>query len=203
MAENINTKVVNQIADILIDASKEISANSGFDKTYIGSIAEVMFNKDTLPTDDNYNKYKIRYGTLENDFIIDDGKAHSLNEKVQVIVPCDNLKDKVVEAENCLYHPIDIIYEDGSKTKTVVIKNESHVVVTDTITESWQIISDYEINKQTQAYDRDEETGELIPLKSFTITKQYQIYVENKNKYNENCLAIIFPTGEMMTLEGF
>lgn len=202
MAENKLNQAVELIADILIDTSKEISANSGFDKTYIGSITEVMFNKDTLPTDDNYNKYKIRYGTLENDFIINDGKAHSLNEKVQVIVPCDKLKDKVVEAEN-YSHPAKIEYIDGKNPETVVIDGKTYTKTIDTVNTYQKVTTEYEKDKRTQAYARDEKTRELIPVNSFDYIKEYKITVLDKDKDSQIVKVMVFPDGSIMELKGF
>ena len=97
MAKDINEEAVLKIVKKMKEASENSINNASLDRTYIGTIMEVLFNKDTLPTGANYKKYKVRYNNIEEDIIIDDGNAHSLNEKVYITAPCNNLGKKIID----------------------------------------------------------------------------------------------------------
>ena len=84
-----------------------------FDKTYTGIITEIKFETSTSPADDDYNKYSVRFNTIDRDFIIDDGKFHNVGERVLVHLPNNDLNKRFIETLNDISsHPLKIVYDD-------------------------------------------------------------------------------------------
>jgi hypothetical protein len=97
--ENLCNELAEQ-TDNIINARLKKAA---FDKTYIGVITEILFDYDT-PTDDaTYNKYKVFFNSGEQDIYITDGNFHAVGEKVKIIIPINDLKNKYVLCENHKY----------------------------------------------------------------------------------------------------
>ena len=86
MSELTTSELLAREIDVVV---KDRLEKSSLDRTYEATIVRVLFNKDTLSTDENYNKYRVSFGNKTNgvrieDIIIDDGNAHSVNEKVYI-----------------------------------------------------------------------------------------------------------------------
>ena len=202
MAKDINEEAVLKIVKKMKEASENSINNASLDRTYIGTIMKVLFNKDTLPTDVNYKKYKVRYNNIEEDIVIDDGNAHSVNEKVYITAPCNNLGKKIIDF-NKNFYPYKLVYTDGITTENLNINGEMKEVTIDTITENWNVITEYERDKATQVIKLDDTTKLPKIVSNFFYPVQYKFAVENKGDSDENVIAMIFPDGTLMEIENF
>ena len=199
MAEMTTSELLAREIDTVV---KDRLAKSAIDRTYEATIIEVLFNKNTIKTDDNYNKYKVRYGNSEQDIVIDDGNAHSVNEKVYITAPCNNLGKKTIDF-NKNFYPYKLVYEDGTSTENLNINGEIKEVTIDTITENWNVITEYERDKATQVIKLDDTTKLPKIVSNFFYPVQYKFAVENKGSDDENVIAMIFPDGQLMEIENF
>jgi len=194
--------LIDTIANQTILACNTKVEKSSLDRTYEATIIEVLFNENTIKTDDNYNKYKVRYGNSEQDIVIDDGNAHSVNEKVYITAPCNNLGKKIIDF-NKNFYPYKLVYTDGTSTENLNINGEIKLVTIDTITEIWNVVTEYERDKATQVIKLDDTTKLPKIVSNFFYPVQYKFAVENKGNSNENVIAMIFPDGQLMEIENF
>lgn len=194
--------LVDTIANQIMQASDTKVNKSAIDRTYEATIIEVLFNENTIKTDSNYNKYRVRYGNSEQDIIIDDGNAHSVNEKVYITAPCNNLSKKIIDF-NKNFYPYKLVYTDGTSTENLNINGEIKQVTIDTITESWNVVTEYERDKATQVIKLDDTTKLPKIVSNFFYPVQYKFAVENKGSDDENVIAMIFPDGQLMEIENF
>lgn len=199
MAEMTTSELLAREIDTVV---KDRLAKSAIDRTYEATIVRVLFNKNTIKTDDNYNKYRVRYGNSEQDIVIDDGNAHSVNEKVYITAPCNNLGKKIIDF-NKNFYPYKLVYTDGTSTKNLKINGEMKLVTIDTITENWNVITEYERDKATQVIKLDDTTKLPKIVSNFFYPVQYKFAVENKGDSDENVIAMIFPDGQLMEIENF
>lgn len=199
MAEMTTSELLAREIDTVV---KDRLAKSAIDRTYEATIVRVLFNKNTIKTDDNYNKYRVRYGNSEQDIIIDDGNAHSVNEKVYITAPCNNLGKKIIDF-NKNFYPYKLVYTDGTSTENLKINGEMKEVTIDTITENWNVITEYERDKATQVIKLDDTTKLPKIVSNFFYPVQYKFVVENKGDSDENVIAMIFPDGTLMEIENF
>ena len=77
------------------------------------------------------------------------------------------------------------------------------LVTIDTITESWNVITEYERDKATQVIKLDDTTKLPKIVSNFFYPVQYKFAVENKGNSDENVIAMIFPDGQLMEIENF
>lgn len=194
--------LIDTIANQIIQASDTKVNKSAIDRTYEATIIEVLFNENTIKTDSNYNKYRVRYGNSEQDIVIDDGNAHSVNEKVYITAPCNNLGKKIIDF-NKNFYPYKLVYTDGTSTENLNINGEMKEVTIDTITENWNVITKYEKDKATQVIKLDDTTKLPTIVSNFFYPIQYKFAVENKGGNDENVIAMIFPDGQLMEIENF
>ena len=199
MAEMTTSELLAREIDTVV---KDRLAKSAIDRTYEATIVKVLFDKNTIKTDDNYNKYRVRYGNSEQDIVIDDGNAHSVNEKVYITAPCNNLGKKIIDF-NKNFYPYKLVYADGTSTENLKINGEMKEVTIDTITESWNVITEYERDKATQVIKLDDTTKLPKIVSNFFYPVQYKFAVENKGDSDENVIAMIFPDGTLMEIENF
>lgn len=93
-----------------------------YDQTFLGTIIAIKFNGETDVTSADYNKYTVRFNTLERDFIINDGKFHVVGEKVYVHIPNNDLNKRYVETIyggiNTMSHPQKMVYNNDKDTVT-------------------------------------------------------------------------------------
>ena len=93
-----------------------------YDQTFLGTIIAIKFNGKTDVTSADYNKYTVRFNTLERDFIINDGKFHVVGEKVYVHIPNNDLNKRYVETIyggiNTMSHPQKMVYDNDKDTIT-------------------------------------------------------------------------------------
>lgn len=93
-----------------------------YDQTFLGTIITIKFNGETDVTSADYNKYTVRFNTLERDFIINDGKFHVVGEKVYVHIPNNDLNKRYVETIyggiNTMSHPQKMVYDNDKDTIT-------------------------------------------------------------------------------------
>ena len=193
--------LVDTIANQIIQASDTKVNKSAIDRTYEATIMKVLFDKNTIKTDDNYNKYRVRYGNSEQDIVIDDGNAHSVNEKVYITAPCNNLGKKIIDF-NKNFYPYKLVYTDGTSTENLNINGEIKQVTIDTITESWNVVTEYKKDKATEKIELDNNGFPTI-VSNFFYPVQYKFAVENKDSDDENVIAMIFPDGQLMEIENF
>ena len=199
MSELTTSELLAREIDVVV---KDRLEKSSLDRTYEATIVKVLFDKDTLSTDENYNKYRVRYGNSEQDIIIDDGNAHSVNEKVYITAPCNNLSKKIIDF-NKNFYPYKLVYTDGISTENININGEMKEVTIDTITENWNVITEYERDKATQVIKLDDTTKLPKIVSNFFYPVQYKFAVENKGDSDENVIAMIFPDGTLMEIENF
>lgn len=93
-----------------------------YDQTFLGTIIAIKFNGETDITSADYNKYTVRFNTLERDFIINDGKFHVVGEKVYIHIPNNDLNKRYVETIyggiNTMSHPQKMVYDNDKDTIT-------------------------------------------------------------------------------------
>ena len=75
-------------------------------------------------------------------------------------------------------------------------------VTIDTITEIWNVVTEYEKDKATQKIALD-DNGIPTIVSNFFYPVQYKFAVENKDSDDENVIAMIFPDGQLMEIENF
>lgn len=204
MSELTTSELLAREIDVVV---KDRLEKSSLDRTYEATIVKVLFNKDTLSTDENYNKYRVSFGNKTNgvrieDIIIEDGNAHSVNEKVYITAPCNNLSKKIIDF-NKNFYPYKLVYTDGITTENLNINGEMKEVTIDTITENWNVITEYERDKATQVIKLDDTTKLPKIVSNFFYPVQYKFAVENKGDSDENVIAMIFPDGQLMEIENF
>ena len=124
--DNADNKGKNDVVGTLVQQIDSIVEariqKAPYDKTYDGIITAVKFNKDTKETDNNYNKYTVKFNLIERDFIINDGQIHSVGERVKVHIPNNDPINKYVETnvDGSRALPVTIIYDNENDTITEI-----------------------------------------------------------------------------------
>lgn len=67
-----------------------------FDKSYSGVISEVLFDPETPINSSKFGTYKVKYGSSEKTFKLNDGLVHEIGERVDVYVYENNPNHIVV-----------------------------------------------------------------------------------------------------------
>ena len=121
MAKNVAEVLAVAVANI---AKKEVD-NAPYDKTYSGIISDVLFEPTTDIKDENFGKYKIRYGTgTEKTIKLNDGLVHEVGERVKVHVPENNRNRMYIEPLVKRVVPYKIVYDDEKNSYTEYRKVE-------------------------------------------------------------------------------
>lgn len=117
-----NKNPIQELARLTDNLVKDRINSAPYNQTYIGTIIAVKFNGETDVKSADYNKYTVRFNTLERDFIINDGKFHVIGEKVYVHIPNNDLSKRYVETIyggiNTKSHPKKVVYNNDNDTIT-------------------------------------------------------------------------------------
>lgn len=108
-ASDICATLVEQTDKLISDRI----AKAQFDKTYIATITEVLFNNTTISTDENYEKYNIYYNCAEQPIYIKDGKIHSVGDRLLIVLPLNNPRNKQITVLSDNIHPSKIKWVDS------------------------------------------------------------------------------------------
>ena len=83
MADRTLSELIAQVVDRLVTRRLK---ETPFDKSYGGVISEVLFNPDTPTNSSKFGTYKIKYGSIEKTFKLNDGLVHEISKRVYVHV---------------------------------------------------------------------------------------------------------------------
>lgn len=151
MANSIS-ETIAQVVDRLVNQRIK---NAPYDKTYSGIISDVLFEPTTDIKDENFGKYKIRYGTgTEKTIKLNDGLVHEIGERVKVHVPENDRNRMYIEPLVKRVIPYKIVYDDE---KTSFIEHRK----IETNGKAYEIESEYKLvvkNKDTE----NEEVEKMI-----------------------------------------
>lgn len=87
--------------------------NASFDKSYSGIISDILFEPDTPRDSSQFGTYKIRFGTMEKIFRLDDNFVHEIGERVEVYIYENNPNHIVVKPVIRCIPPYKITYDSN------------------------------------------------------------------------------------------
>lgn len=87
--------IVETIAYMVDQLTNKRLKNAKFDKSYSGIISDILFEPDTPRNSSQFGTYKIRFGTSEMAFRLDDNFVHEIGERVRVTV-CENNPNHII-----------------------------------------------------------------------------------------------------------
>lgn len=87
--------------------------NASFDKSYSGIISDILFEPDTPRDSSQFGTYKIKFGTMEKTFRLDDNFVHEIGERVNVYIYENNPNHIVVEPVIKHMPPCEITYDEN------------------------------------------------------------------------------------------
>lgn len=85
--------------------------NASFNKSYSGVISELLFEPDTPRDSSQFGTYKIKFGTIEKTFRLDDNFVHEIGERVTVTVYENNPNHIIVKPVVKYIPPYKITYD--------------------------------------------------------------------------------------------
>lgn len=128
-----------------------------YDKTYSGIISDVLFEPTTDIKDENFGKYKIRYGTgTEKTIKLNDGLVHEVGERVKVHVPENNRNRMYIEPLVKRVIPYKIVYDDK---KTSFIEHRK----IETNGKVYEIESEYKLTVENKGTEQEEVKKMTFP----------------------------------------
>lgn len=153
--------MAKDVAEILAVAvanltKKEVD-NAPYDKTYSGIISNVLFEPTTNIKDENFGKYKIRYGTGTEKIIkLNDGLIHEVGERVKVHVPENDRNRMYIEPIVKRVIPYKIVYDDD---KTSFIEHRK----IETNGKVYEIESEYKLTVENKGTEQEEVKKMTFP----------------------------------------
>lgn len=145
MAKNVAEVLAVAVANI---AKKEVD-NAPYDKTYSGIISDVLFEPTTDIKDENFGKYKIRYGTgTEKTIKLNDGLVHEVGERVKVHVPENDRNRMYIEPIIKRVVPYKIVYDDEKNSYTEYRKVETNG-------KTYELESEYKLIIENKGNDQE------------------------------------------------
>ena len=145
MAKNVAEVLAVAVANI---AKKEVD-NAPYDKTYSGIISDVLFEPTTDIKDENFGKYKIRYGTgTEKTIKLNDGLVHEVGERVKVHVPENDRNRMYIEPIVKRVVPSKIVYDNEKNSYTEYRKVETNG-------KTYELESEYKLIIENKGNDQE------------------------------------------------
>lgn len=145
MAKNVAEVLAVAVANI---AKKEVD-NAPYDKTYSGIISDVLFEPTTDIKDENFGKYKIRYGTgTEKTIKLNDGLIHEVGERVKVHVPENDRNRMYIEPIIKRVVPSKIVYDNEKNSYTEYRKVETNG-------KTYELESEYKLIIENKGNDQE------------------------------------------------
>ena len=145
MAKNVAEVLAVAVANI---AKKEVD-NAPYDKTYSGIISDVLFEPTTDIKDENFGKYKIRYGTGTEKIIkLIDGLVHEIGERVKVHVPENDRNRMYIEPIIKRVVPSKIVYDNEKNSYTEYRKVETNG-------KTYELESEYKLIIENKGNDQE------------------------------------------------
>ena len=145
MAKNVAEVLAVAVANI---AKKEVD-NAPYDKTYSGIISDVLFEPTTDIKDENFGKYKIRYGTgTEKTIKLNDGLVHEIGERVKVHVPENDRNRMYIEPIIKRVVPYKIVYDNEKNSYTEYRKVETNG-------KTYELESEYKLIIENKGNDQE------------------------------------------------
>lgn len=145
MAKNVAEVLAVAVANI---AKKEVD-NAPYDKTYSGIISGVLFDPTTDIKDENFGKYKIRYGTgTEKTIKLNDGLVHEVGERVKVHVPENDRNRMYIEPIIKRVVPSKIVYDNEKNSYTEYRKVETNG-------KTYELESEYKLIIENKGNDQE------------------------------------------------
>lgn len=145
MAKNVAEVLAVAVANI---AKKEVD-NAPYDKTYSGIISDVLFEPTTDIKDENFGKYKIRYGTgTEKTIKLNDGLVHEIGERVKVHVPENDRNRMYIEPIVKRVVPSKIVYDNEKNSYTEYRKVETNG-------KTYELESEYKLIIENKGNDQE------------------------------------------------
>lgn len=145
MAKNVAEVLAVAVANI---AKKEVD-NAPYDKTYSGIISDVLFEPTTDIKDENFGKYKIRYGTgTEKTIKLNDGLVHEIGERVKVHVPENDRNRMYIEPIVKRIVPSKIVYDNEKNSYTEYRKVETNG-------KTYELESEYKLIIENKGNDQE------------------------------------------------
>lgn len=145
MAKNVAEVLAVAVANI---AKKEVD-NAPYDKTYSGIISDVLFEPTTDIKDENFGKYKIRYGTgTEKTIKLNDGLVHEVGERVKVHVPENDRNRMYIEPIVKRVIPSKIVYDNEKNSYTEYRKVETNG-------KTYELESEYKLIIENKGNDQE------------------------------------------------
>ena len=166
---------------------------ASFDKSYSGVISEVLFDPDTPTTSFKFGTYKVKYGSSEKTFKLNDGLVHEIGERVDVYVYENNPNHIVVEPVIKRIPPYKIKYIDyngessskkqfdGMKTSEIVKK----------------LVEEDKCDKFVE-YRQTKTNGKI-----YETEQEYKLAVVDKGEESEEVLALILPDSRSIEFENW
>ena len=149
------------ISELILYEASRIAENSvkaaPYDKTYSGIISNVLFEPTTDIKDENFGKYKIRYGTgTEKTIKLNDGLVHEVGERVKVHVPENDRNRMYIEPIVKRVIPYKIVYDDD---KTSFIEHRK----IETNGKVYEIESEYKLVVKNKGTENEEVEKMIFP----------------------------------------
>lgn len=149
------------ISELILYEASRIAENSvkaaPYDKTYSGIISDVLFEPTTDIKDENFGKYKIRYGTgTEKTIKLNDGLVHEVGERVKVHVPENDRNRMYIEPLVKRVIPYKIVYDDN---KTSFIEHRK----IETNGKVYEIESEYKLVVKNKGTENEEVEKMIFP----------------------------------------
>ena len=141
------------ISELILYEASRIAENSvktaPYDKTYSGIISDILFDPTTDIKDENFGKYKIRYGTgTEKTIKLNDGLVHEVGERVKVHVPENNRNRMYIEPIIKRVVPSKIVYDNEKNSYTEYRKVETNG-------KTYELESEYKLIIENKGNDQE------------------------------------------------
>lgn len=190
MSNKTLSDLIAQVVDKLI--SRRLRQAS-FDKSYSGIISAVLFEPDTPMNSYKFGMYKVKYGTSEKTFKLNDNFIHEIGERVNVYVYENNPNHIVVDPiiKRTIPYKIKYVDYDGNSSS----KDDFNGMKTSEIAK--KLIKENKCDKFVE-YRQTKTNGKI-----YETEQEYKLAVLNKNEENEEVLALIVPDGRMIEFENW
>lgn len=151
-----NNNVSEAIAKSVDELVTSRIAAAPYDKTYAGIISEILFEPDTEIKNENFGMYKVRYGSAEKSFKLNDGIVHEVGERVMVYVPENNPNRMFAEPVIKRIVPYKIVYDNEKDAFTEYRKVKTNGKV-------YETKSIYKLTVKNKGTEEEEVTKMKLP----------------------------------------
>lgn len=130
-----------------------------FDKSYSGVISEILFDPDTPTNSSKFGTYKVKYGSSEKTFKLNDGLVHEIGERVDVHVYENNPNHILVEPIVQRVPPCKIVgdYSDNNEDKLTIYRK------TKTNGKTYETEREYKFTVENKGTEDEKYTKLILP----------------------------------------